>query len=309
MRQHLLTFAGFALIVMLITVSVVAAAPQAAGVGPQVAAPGPEAAVPAPDVAPDRLVAGQRPGVYYMDYGSTYMDPNVYPVRGAMRLFSWHDLQYSSNGFNWAKVTNWITARYNAELSTGIFVTTYDGLWNGDIRSAPDFVIETPGAMVVITDPSTAYINYMRYDNGNFESGDYLWTLSGAATVTDVGVPGGSKAAVLGGANLAADGVTHSAIRVPAMPPPADWPGGTKMEVWFDYYVQTSDATPNADHLYVELLDSSDTLLGQIADITNTSVATGTWTSLTLDASNYVKRDLKVRFRATNDASAPTTFY
>ena len=48
----------------------------------------PEAPI-GPVAAPDRLVAGQKPGAYYLDYGGTVVNPNQYPVQGAMRMFGW----------------------------------------------------------------------------------------------------------------------------------------------------------------------------------------------------------------------------
>ena len=86
------------------------------------------------------------------------------------------------------------------------------------------------------------------------------------------------------------------------------------MELEFVYYVDSTDATPNADNLYLELLDPvSGDVLATVAQVSNTSGANGAWTtSATFDLSgdaNLFARRLAVRLRATTDGSTPTTFY
>ena len=51
-------------------------------------------------------------------------------------------------------------------------------------------------------------------------------------------------------------------------------------------------------------------LLGQVMDITNSSVVSGTWRwSGNVDVSAYVGQTIMLRFRATTDGATPTTFY
>ena len=130
-------------------------------------APQPSGGQPAAPLAgPERLVTGQHPGAYYIDYGSTVMSPSVYPVEGAIRFYGWSTLQPAANNYDWPGLQAWLQQRTASGLSTGIMLTTYDGPYDGDIKSTPDFVIATPGATVVTTN----YIDYMRKQwNGAFE--------------------------------------------------------------------------------------------------------------------------------------------
>jgi hypothetical protein len=329
MRKSLTFLSAAVMVIMLVTASVISAAPMgsttlpAAAPAPVAASPQPEPAAPAdsaaaPDAAPDRLPAGQRPGAYYLDYGSTVLDPNVYPVRGALRFFGWSGLQNGPASYNWAQLDAWIAQRYAAGLSTGVFISTYDGKLDGDIRSTPDFVIQTPGTMIVMPDTYTGlyggtqngYVDYYKYQNGNFESSwhELTWQKSGDADVVNVSSLGRSWAGKLGGVNNSAGALTKVDMRIPAMPPEAA--GMVNLEMRFDRYVQTTDATPNADHLYVELLDASGNFLASLGDITNSTGANNAWVATTpIDISPWVGRALVVRFRSTTDAGTPTTFY
>lgn len=301
MRKAIPVLASTALIVLLVTVSIAGAAPGQTPNGP---------------TAPDKLIAGNKPGAYYLDYGFTTLSPSSYPVNGAIRFFSWSDLQTAPDSYNWAPLDFWLNQRAAAGLSAGIFISPYDGEYNGDIRALPNFVIQTHDAVVVLPypyNPSTPeYINYyQRGDNGNFESEPHTdtWTLTGDAAIV-TGAPGGGWVGRLGGKNNAADAVTHDGMRIPAMPSGADWPGGSKMELTFSSYVSTTNSLANADHLYVELLDANNAVITQVAEVTNTSGAKGVWVDQgAFDLSDYTGRFVKIRFRATTGASNPTTFY
>ncbi len=308
-KRRLTILALISAVVLLVTGVAVGAAP---GNARETADPLPAAqppSAPALAAAPDRLVAGQNPGVYYLDYGGTIVDPNQYPVKGALRFFGWSTLQTGPGSYNWDALEAWINDRYSRGLSTGVFISTYDGKYDGDIRSTPNFVIETPGTMVVTPE----YINYYQFSqNGNFETSTpthgylYAWDKQGDASGEVA--PGGSHAAKLGGVEGGTGSITHWTVRVPAMPP--ELTSGTKMELKYRLYVDTADVNPNADQLFVELFDQNGNFLASVATHSNTSGATGVWLDIgPLDLSPWVGRELRLRFRATNDATTPTTFW
>ena len=297
MRKSLTILSAALMIVALVAVSVIGAAPAGTvaassalsapavgGLAPQPAAVETPEAPAGPAAAPDRLIAGQKPGAYYLDYGGTVVNPNQYPVQGAMRMFGWSALQSGTSTYNWAELDNWIATRYALGLSTGVFISTYDGKKDGDIRSTPDFVIQKAGAMITMPptyttglggtgSTRTGFSDYYQYQNGNFETSWHptAWDLAGDAQVVDATSIGGSWAGRLGGADNSTGSLTRYSVRVPAMPPEAT---GVRMELQFTTNVQTADLNPNADHLYVELLNgSNNALLTQLADITNSSRA------------------------------------
>ena len=328
MRKSLTILSAALMIVALVAVSVIGAAPAgnvaasaalpaAAEMAPQPAAVETPAASVGPAAAPDKLIAGQNPGAYYLDYGGTVVDPTQYPVNGSMRMFGWSGLQSGTSTYNWAELDKWIADRFALGLSTGVFISTYDGKKDGDIRSTPDFVIQKTGAMITYpetyTNPAgsarSGFADYYQYQNGNFESSYHpaAWELAGDAQAVDASSIGGSWAGRLGGADNSTGALTKSIVRIPAMPPEAT---GVRMELQFTTNVQTADLTPNADHLYVELLDTSNGVLAQLADITNSSGTNNTWVvNAPINLNSWMAQTIKVRFRATTDGATPTTFY
>ena len=334
MRKSLTILGAALMIVALVAVSVIGAAPAGTvaassaplapavvGSASQPAAVETPAAPAGPAAAPDKLTAGQHPGVYYLDYGGTVVDPKQYPVDGSMRMFQWSALQSGTNVYNWALLDNWIVERLTLGLSTGVFISTYDGKKDGDIRSTPDFVIQKSGAMITMPETYTTglggtgsarsgFSDYLQPQNGDFESSWHPtgWDLSGDAQVVNVSSIGGSWAGRLGGADNSQGSITRFATRIPAMPPEATT--GVRMELQFTTNVQTTDLTPNADHLYVELLDANNNLLESLADITNSSGTNNTWVvNAPINLNNWMARTLKIRFRSTTDGATPTTFY
>ncbi len=333
MKRSITTLTTIAFIIALVAASVVVAAPDAGSVAPAAKVAGPvlpTASVAEPDVAPNKLVAAGNPGAYYLDYnpgGSAYLDPTR--TKGSMPFYTWSELQPAPSTFRMSSVREFAARRASEGLKAGIALTTYDGLYNGDIRALPNFVIASANTTVILNDPNLKFIYYLgtRTATGapyyrNREDGDFwdgpgsaVWTLSGAtaAIVTDSD-PKGRSAARLGGANNAVASATHTYIDIPAMPPASEWPDSSMMEMQFVYYVDTADATPNADNLYVELLDpTTQAVLATVAQVSNTSGANNSWvTSATYNISSNPSlfgRRLTVRLRATTDANAPTTFY
>ncbi len=307
-KRQLTILAAISAVVLLVTAAAVGAAPASTRPAAD-PLPGERPAAQAPAAVPDNLAAGRAPGVYYLDYGGTIVDPTQYPVQGALRFFGWSTLQTGPNSYSWNALDNWIAERKGRGLSTGVFISTYDGKYDGDIRSTPNFVIETPGTMIVTPE----YINYYQFSqNGSFETSTpvhgYLYAWDKAGDASGEVAPGGSHAAKLGGVEGGTGSITHWTVRVPAMPP--ELTSGTKMELKYKLYVATTDVNPNADQLFVELLDQESNLLASVAAHSNTSDATGTWLNIgPLDLSSYVGRELRLRFRALNDATAPTTFW
>ena len=195
-------------------------------------APGQDATVSKPGAGadPDRIVVGTayaKPGIYYMDYGYYEFSPNQAPFPpfdGAIRFFTWADLNPTSGNYNWAAVDDWLDRRTSIGLGTGIFLSTYDGYYSGDIRGTPDYVIKTPNAVLVVptTDPmnkvNPGYVDYYR-TNGDFDNADHRreWVIDGGATVVsnppvDPGDPqkAAGWAGKLGGAANATDRITRS---------------------------------------------------------------------------------------------------
>lgn len=320
MRRFFTSPSRIALVVVLLALALMAAATgsQAEQLR-DVGAPGQSGSA----AQPDKVIAsGAKPGVYYLDYGSTQLSPTKYPVDGAIRFYQWSTLNPASGTYAWAELDAWIAQRKAAGLETGIMITTYDGSTAGDIRSTPDYVIEKDNAVVPVfikgtTDPE--YLNYWRRTsyNGDFDYSDhqYSWRLAGSSTIistppADPDSLAAGYAAQLGGTDGATGSLYHVEERIPAMP--TSLSSTTTSYVSARVYVSTSDPNPN-DHLYLELWNTSNVKIGSIQlDVNNLSQPNNTWKNYTFNVSSIAhKKSVRVAFRVVNDSTpgTPTTFY
>jgi len=313
MKKFTIVAGSVAMILMLLAISVAGAsnshqtgAPQASSAAEKAAPVG---------VAPERLVGGTHPGIYYLDYGYYRLDPAVYPVDGAIRFYGWSTLNPTSGSYDWNNLESWIVDRQSLGLETGIFISTYDGTTAGDIRSAPDYVIKTPNAVIAATATdgvTPLYVNYYRRtaENGGFDYSppNNAWTLEGNVSIATAPPAGASgNAALLGGVDNATGNLYHWAQRIPAMPSGLS---GMTSNVMLSVYVDTVEVSaPGADHLYVELWNQNNQFLCTLRDITDLD-ATGGWQNLTLDSSSCAhEKQVKVAFRVATNGSETTSFY
>lgn len=271
---------------------------------------------------PDRVTTplNPAPGVYYLDYNTAY-SPSTYPIDGAMAVFPWSDFNTADGVHDWTKLDDRISKRVASGLKVGLMTTVYDGTGAGDITSTPDFVIQTPDAVL----PATAktcetcaeyphYIDYYKKWNGNFDAGSGNWVISGANVSITSGAPSDSEgiakntAAKLGGANNVNSSLYHLARRIPAMP--ASLNGTKRAYIEVRVYIDTADTAAN-DHLYVELWDTSHKKIGSAAlDITNLAHTNKTWKTYTLEVSDTAPgKTVEVAFRVTTNGSNTTTFW
>ena len=90
MRRFLLSPSKLVLVVVLLAMTLVGAATSGqAETLSDVGAPNQTS----PAAQPDKVFAsGARPGIYYLDYGSTQLSPTKYPLDGAIRFYQWSTL-------------------------------------------------------------------------------------------------------------------------------------------------------------------------------------------------------------------------
>ncbi len=296
-----------ALILMTVLGSVVSASTPAQGQVGQAVAPS------APITQPGKAIAGSHPGVYYLDYGYTELDPAQYPVTGAIRFYDWSQLNPSKNGYTWSSVDAWISKRAALGLKTALFVHTYAGETSGDIRPTPNYVIKTPNAVLAVTkkDGTPDYVDYWRPSraNGGFDMSNHSlgWALTGTGTSIVANPPtgAGGYAGQMGGDN-ANGSLGREATLVPAMPPGL---AGVTAKIRFQLYMQTSEPTPTNDTLTVELQNSSSTVLRTLATF-NAAGTANTWQSFEYDISaNAPETSIKVVFKVNTDGANPTTWW
>jgi hypothetical protein len=273
---------------------------------------------------PERtFLPGAAPGIYYLDYGYTEMDPAQFPVDGAIRFYPWSWLNPANGVYNWTELDNWIAKRKALGLRTGMLITTYDGIASGDIRSTPDYVIETADAVLPVNVQDTTTPHYVptwpyqrNYTyNADFDASDHGlgWTLTGNVVIvsnppSDAARVANGWAAKLGGVNNASGSLYHFDQRFPAMP--ASLTGTVTTYIALRVYITTTDPNPN-DHLYVELWDQNNTRIGSAQlDVNNKSQANNTWQDYSFNVSSVApRRTARVAFRVVTDSANPSTFY
>lgn len=142
--------------------------------------------------------------------------------------------------------------------------------------------------------------------NGGFESGSSGWTQEasgGAAIITSNASQArtGSGVAWLGGYNNATDALTQT-ITVPS--------GASSVTLQYWYRITTSETVPGAwDTLQVQVLSSGGSLLQTLATYSNQN-ASSSWTqSPAFNLSSYAGQTIRIRFIATTDSSASSSFY
>lgn len=311
-------FAGSS--VVLIAILLLAATTSAisrAQVNSDLTAPAPATGL-LPDAQPDKLIAGQNPGLYYLDYGYYEFPPEQYPFTGAIRFFDWRELNPTNGGYRWNDLDSWINRRNDIGLKTAIFLQTYGGETSGDIRPMPDFVIKTPGSVIAATQTDNVtplYTNYYRSArrNGDFDRAGADRTIYWETTGTGVSVvgdpPAGTSgwAAKLGGINNANGALLKTSEMVPAMPSFLN--GTVTAKVSFMLHMQTTEDSHPNDKLIVEFQNSQGTLLSKLAEFTDAGTQ-NTWQNFTYDVSQWAhERSVRVVFKVETNATNPTTFY
>ncbi len=144
--------------------------------------------------------------------------------------------------------------------------------------------------------------------NGSFETGSFAnWTTSGAPWIATYPAHDGSNSGVLGGENNA----NHAFYQ--QVTPSAD---ATSATLSFWWYISTEEGgigTPIAYDFFTMEIEDHTGAVFQLKGLTNTST-TDTWQKTTIDLDpvefpSLFGNPIKIRFRATTDASNFTSFY
>ena len=111
----------------------------------------PNAATPAPSSSTnglDRLPAGNmRPGVYAArDW--RFLPPEDYPITGGQSQYTWQDIEYSDNAFDWSGLDNWLAGENVQGKGAGLGFVTYLGRLEGGL-ALPDWLAAAHPATVL----------------------------------------------------------------------------------------------------------------------------------------------------------------
>ena len=143
-----------------------------------------------------------------------------------------------------------------------------------------------------------------RIVNGGFEGSASPWVLSGYSFhVASGSYPRSGTGYNELGASNSVTGGTEQAITLPGT-------GAPSLSFWLNVTTtESTSTTAQYDKLFVEVLNSSGTVLGTLATFSNVNWGTaGVYSQKTSSLSSYVGQSIKLRFRTTQDSVLPTTF-
>jgi subtilase family protein/BACON domain-containing protein len=211
---------------------------------------------------------------------------------------------------NWTASSNatWLsvsptsgTAPSTATVSvniTGLAAGTY----NGAITITATGATNTP-----VTVPVTLTVNSASAElivNGGFEVSSSPWVLTGQATWTNTGSfpHSGAGYIFLGNVNNAS-GTTYQQISIPSGP-------ARNLRFWLNVTSSETTTTTQFDRLFIEVRNTSGTLLGTLATFSNLNKGTAGAYVLRgpYSLASWAGQTVRVQFRATTDFSLITTF-
>lgn len=210
---------------------------------------------------------------------------------------------------NWAASDNatWLTlspasgtapSMLTASVSiTGLAAGTY----NGTITITATGATNSP-----LTVPVTLTVNAVGTElvvNGGFEGSASPWVLSGAIWSTGGNQHSGTGYLIEGGSNNASH-AAYQQITIPSGTSPS-------LNFWLNVTSSETTTTTQFDKLFVEVRNTSGTLLSTLATFSNLNKVTPT-NAYTLrgaySLSSFAGQTVRVQFRATTDSSLVTTF-
>jgi serine protease len=138
--------------------------------------------------------------------------------------------------------------------------------------------------------------------NPGFESATAPWVISGQGSRSTGTYPhGGVAYMIINGAN-STTGTLYQQVTVPA--------GGANLNFWLN--ISTSEAAGAAvyDRLYIEVRNTSGTLLSTLATLTNQNAGTAGVYVLRgpYNLGSFAGQTVRIQFRGTNDSTLPTSF-
>jgi Zn-dependent metalloprotease len=140
--------------------------------------------------------------------------------------------------------------------------------------------------------------------NGGFEGSVAPWVQSGTGAfyVNPGNYPHGGTGYIYFGVNNSNSGQNYQTVTIPAS-------CGGALTFWLNVTSSETTTTTQYDKLFVEVRNTSGTLLATLATYSNLNKGTaGVYSQKSLNMSAYGGQTVRVQFRQTNDISLPTTF-
>jgi hypothetical protein len=204
-------------------------------------------------------------------------------------------------GCNWTAVSNatFITITGGASGS-GNGTVSYSVASNGGTTSRSG-TMTIAGQTFTVTQAGTSGGTELILNSG-FESGTSPWTISGQVTRSTGAYPHSGVAYMIINGVDSTSGTLYQTVTIPS--------GGASLNFWLN--ITTNEAAGSAiyDRLFIEVRNTSGTLLGTLATFSNQNSGTAGVYVLRgpYNLSSWAGQTVRIQFRGTNDISLPTSF-
>jgi hypothetical protein len=181
---------------------------------------------------------------------------------------------------------------------TGLAAGTYNGTITVTATGATNSPVSVPVTLTVTTGGGGGQL----ITNGGFETGTTPWILSGAIRSTGAYPRSGTAYSILGGGNNQSH-TEYQTITIPAG-------GSPNLTFWLNVTSSETTTTTQYDRIFVEVRNTSGTLLTTLATFSNLNKGTiGVYTQRgPYSLAAYAGQTVRIQFRATTDSSLATTF-
>jgi Zn-dependent metalloprotease len=206
-------------------------------------------------------------------------------------------------GCTWSAVSNAAFITITAGASgTGSGTVSYSVANNAGTASRSG-TLTIAGQTFTVTQAGTTGGGVELITNGGFETGTTPWVVSGQVTRSTGTFPhGGVAYMILGGVN-STTGTLYQQVTIPS---------GTSPNLTFWLNITTGEAAGAAvfDRLFIEVRNTSGTLLGTLATFSNQNSGTsGVYVQRgAFNLGAFAGQTVRIQFRSTQDASLPTSF-
>lgn len=207
----------------------------------------------------------------------------------------------ASSGASWLSIsptsgTAPSTPSVSANI-TGLSAGTYNSVITITATGATNSPLTVPVTLTVNSQSAELIVN------GGFENSSTPWVLSGSALRSTGAFPHtGTGYLIVASANLDS-GAAYQQVSVPSASSPS-------LTFWLNVTSSETTTTTQFDKLFIEVRNTSGTLLSTLATFSNLNKGTaGVYVQRGPYAlSSFAGQTVRIQFRATNDFSLPTSF-
>ncbi|HEX8456526.1 MAG TPA: M36 family metallopeptidase [Pyrinomonadaceae bacterium] len=206
-------------------------------------------------------------------------------------------------GCNWTAVSNAAFLTITAGASgTGSGTVSYSVAANTGTTSRTG-TLTIAGQTFTVSQSGTGGGGTQLITNGGFESGTTPWVVSGQVTRSTGAYPhGGVAYMILGGVN-STTGTLYQQVTIPSGSAP-------NLNFWLNITTNEAAGAAVFDRLFIEVRNTSGTLLATLATFSNQQSGTAGVYVLrgNYNLGAYAGQTVRIQFRSTQDSSLPTSF-